>query len=64
MPNYILADCFFAGDKFLLGYASGEDEAIAVLEEVWDDLENDTKFKSCDVSVRICVTPNKTCNTK
>lgn len=53
LPNCILADCFFAGDKFLLGYTSREDEAIAVLKEVWDDIKNDTKFKSCDVSARI-----------
>lgn len=59
MPNYILADYFFAGDKLLLGYASREDEAIAVLKEVWDDIKNDTKFKSCDVSVTICITLNK-----
>lgn len=63
LPNYILADCFFAGNRFLLGCASRE-EAIAVLKEVWDDIKNDTKLKSCDVSARICVTLNKYCNTK
>lgn len=59
LPNDILADCFFAGDRFLLGYVSREDKAIAFLTEVWDDLENYTEFKSFDVFVRICETPNK-----
>lgn len=59
LPNYTLADCFFAGNTFLLGCASREDEAIAVLKEAWDDIKNDTEFKSCDVSVRICVTLSK-----